>query len=235
MLFNSPLHVSKAGCIIEQFNLKPGSHVLDVGCGEGEFLIRVAECYQIEGLGIDVNHLVIQKAQAKADQRIKSGNVIFTVQDANDFLGQGEPFDLIVCIGAEFIFGGYQAALQKLKLSLAPQGLLLMGTLFWKQEPAQEYLQLMGGENLYFDHATTVELALQQNFLPLYICRSNEDEWDDFESSTSQRKYLEILNQPTPSSPDAEMQIAKIQQWQNGYLKWGIDTLGFGFYLLRGV
>lgn len=232
MLFNSPLHASKADRIIKQLNLKSGSHVLDVGCGDGEFLVRVAERYEIRGVGLDHNEDLIGKAQAKSSQRVKSGNVTFSTQDAANFSSQTSLYDLIICIGSEFIFGGYEAALKKLKPSLAPNGLLLIGTIFWKQEPTHEYLQRMGGENPYFDHSTTVAKAVQQGFLPFYICRSSDDEWDDFESSASQRKYLEALGQPLTA--EATEKIEKIRNWQDGYLKWGIDTMGFGFYLLRG-
>lgn len=231
MLFKSPLHTSKADRIIEQLNLKPGSHVLDVGCGDGEFLVRVAERYEIKGLGLDHNKHFIEKAFTKVNQRIKSGNIIFLTQDAASFSGQDSLYDLIICIGSEFIFGGYEASLEKLKLLLSPNGLLLIGTIFWKQKPTDEYLKLMGGENPHFDHEITVEKAVQQGFLPFYICRSNDDEWDDFESSVSQHKYLEALKQPT--SIEITRQIEKVRHWQSGYLKWGIDTMGFGFYLLR--
>jgi cyclopropane fatty-acyl-phospholipid synthase-like methyltransferase len=230
MLFNSPLHTVKADHIIEQFNLKPGSYVLDAGCGEGEFLIRVAERYEIKGFGVDINKFLIDRAQDKANTRIKAGNVVFTAQDAPNYLNEKKLFDLIICMGSDSIFGGYEAAIQKLKLSLVPNGLLFIGTIFWKQKPADEYLQLMGGENPYFDHANTIDKAIKQGFIPLYICRSNDDEWDDFESSTSQRKYLEAIKQP--STLEAAKQIEKVMAWQKGYLKWGIDTMGFGFYLL---
>lgn len=233
MSFNCPLHIAKADRIIEQFNLKPGSRVLDAGCGEGEFLVRVAERYEIEGFGFDLNRDVIEKAQTKAKERVNLGSVVFAAQDAADFSGKNDSYDLILCIGAEFIFGGYVGVLQKLKVLLKPNGLLLIGTIFWKQEPTPEYLQLMDGENSYFDHVATVELATRQGFVPLYICRSNGDEWDDFESSVSQWKYLKVMNQSP--APDAIKRIEEIKQWQDGYLKWGVHTMGFGFYLLRNV
>ena len=98
MLFNSPLHISKADHIIKQLNLKSGSHVLDAGCGDGEFLVRVAESYEIKGFGFDYNEHLIAQAQAKASQRIKSGNIIFSKQDATNFQGQHNLYDLIICI-----------------------------------------------------------------------------------------------------------------------------------------
>jgi cyclopropane fatty-acyl-phospholipid synthase-like methyltransferase len=229
MLFNSPLSVGKANHLIQQLHLRPGSRVLDVGCGDGEFLVRVAERYGAEGLGLDLDGAAIERARKNAGQRAGAA-VNFAVHDAARFEGEKESYDLIVCIGAEFIFGGYEGALRTLRTWLAPDGSLLIGTIYWKQEPAPEYLQLLGGENLYFDHHKTVELAMQQGFVPLYICRSSDDEWDDFESQFSARKYQEALRLPPG---EAKERIAKIKEWQMGYLKWGVHTMGFGFYLLR--
>ncbi|MEM7331218.1 MAG: class I SAM-dependent methyltransferase [Chloroflexota bacterium] len=233
MLFNSPLHETKANRLIEQFNLKPNSSVLEIGCGDGEFLVRVAEKYKIDGLGIDANEQLIEKAQNKSNQRLKLSNLQFLTQDATTFSSERRVYDLIICIGSEFIFGGYEAALKKLKLLLTEDGLLLMGTIFWKQQPADEYLQLMGNKNPHFNHLSTVEKAVHQGFIPLYICRSNDDEWDDFESSFTQRNYLDALK--SSSSDGRAKQIEDLFKWQSGYLKWGTNTMGFGYYLFRNL
>jgi hypothetical protein len=123
--------------------------------------------------------------------------------------------------------GGYRQALQLFSHHLLNSGALLFGTVFWKQEPMLEYLELMGGENPHFDYLTTVDIAIEEGFIPLYLCRSNEDEWDDFESRHAQKRYLAAMK-----SVD-EIAFEQIQNWQRGYLRWGSNTMGFGFFLFQ--
>lgn len=54
-MFNCPLGVERASRLIEQLNLESHDRVLDIGCGEGEFLTRIAERYDITGIGVDLN------------------------------------------------------------------------------------------------------------------------------------------------------------------------------------
>lgn len=226
-MFNCPLSTEKADRLIEQLKLDYNCYVLDIGCGEGEFLIRVAEQYSVTGVGFDRNLELITLAQQKAEKRIPSKTVSFACQDAQLFNWEAHEPNLIVCIGSEFIVGGYRQALQLFSHHLVNSGVLLIGTVFWKQEPLPEYLSLMGGENPHFDYMTTVDMAIEEGFIPLYLCQSSEDEWDDFESRHAQKRYLAAIQ-------NADETVFKwIQSWQRGYLRWGRNTMGFGFLLLQ--
>ena len=134
---------------------------------------------------------------------------------------------MIICIGSEFIFGGYRQALQSLSRYLVDAGKLLVGTIFWKQDPSPEYLSLMGGENQHFNYVTTVDMAIEEGFIPVYLCRSSEDEWDDFESRHAQKRYLAAIQNADEGA------FEQIQSWQRGYLRWGCETMGFSFLLLQ--
>lgn len=226
-MFNCPLSLEKANRLIEQLSLVGNCHVIDVGCGEGEFLIRVAERYRITGIGLDNNSGCIERANEKAKARLRGKDVSFICRDAQSCTWETYKSNLMICIGAEFIFGGYRQTLQYLSQSLIEDGKLLIGTVFWKQVPVPEYLSLMGGKNPHFDYLTTIEIAFESGFIPLYLCRSNEDEWDDFESQHAQKHYLAALQNSD------EKAFERARSWQGGYLKWGYETMGFGFFLLQ--
>jgi cyclopropane fatty-acyl-phospholipid synthase-like methyltransferase len=226
-LFNCPLSFEKASRLVEQLNLTSDSYIVDVGCGEGEFLIQVAEQYNITGIGIDNNSNLIDAADQKAKTRISSQSISFVYQDAQKFDWTVRKADLIISIGSEFVLGGYRQALQLFSDCLATARKVLLGTVFWKQEPSIEYLRLMGEENPHFNFLTTVNIAIEEGFIPLYLCRSNQDEWDDFESRHAQKRYLAAIQ-----NADEEA-FEQIQSWQRGYLRWGSDTMGFVFLLLQ--
>lgn len=111
-MFNCPLSAERASRLIEQLNLESNNRVLDIGCGEGEFLIRVAERYDITGIGVDRNLDIITRAEQKAKERGLSQDLSFISQDARSFDWEAHKANLIVCIGSEFILGGYRQALQ---------------------------------------------------------------------------------------------------------------------------
>ena len=63
MLFNSPIGSEKADRLVELLQLNPDSRVLDVGCGTGEFLIRIAERYRCHGVGVDTDPASLNAAR----------------------------------------------------------------------------------------------------------------------------------------------------------------------------
>lgn len=226
-MFNCPLSLEKAIILVEQLKLTQNAYIVDIGCGEGEFLIRVVEQYEATGVGIDNNPDLIKIATHKAKKSIQSKHLSFICKDWQLFDWGARKADLIISIGSEFIFGGYQQTLQSLSAHLLDNGKLLIGTVFWKQKPPSEYLRLMGNENHHFDFFTTVDIAIESGFVPLYICRSNDDEWDDFESKHARERYLAAIQD------DDDKEFNKTRNWQQGYLKWGINTMGFCFLLLQ--
>jgi hypothetical protein len=82
---------------------------------------------------------------------------------------------------------------------------------------------------IYRDHAGNVALAEQQGLVPLYATVSNADEWDHFE--WSHRMQIEREAQRQPDDPALAEKLARSRAWRDGYLRWGRETMGFGFYL----
>lgn len=41
------------------------AHVLDIACGKGEFLVRLAELYKISGVGVDLSAYCIRDCKEK--------------------------------------------------------------------------------------------------------------------------------------------------------------------------
>lgn len=227
--FNAPLSHQRADNLIQSLDLSVSSHVLDIGCGHGQLLQRIALQYQIHGVGVDSNADVIRQANDEWATQTSKSEIQFVDTDAVDYVQTMSPVDAIICIGAEYILGGYTDLLRLAKQKLNPVGKLLAGLVYWKQPPAIDYLKSTGMENdtPYFDLFTTVNLAREQGYIPLEVHRSNDDEWDEFENSTARQRYETAMQ-----SGDTELH-QKTWQWQSGYLKWGMDTMGFCYLILQ--
>ena len=234
MLFNNPLSAEKADRIIQLLDVSPGDDVLDVGCGYGEFLIRVLEACGARGLGIDSDADAIAAARKNADGRVASSLLELRTADIRQVSLADGSFDLAICIGSTHAFGDGEAAypntIQNLLRLVRPGGQILIGDAYWKQQPAVEYLQIIGDPvGIYRDHAGNIFFAEEQGLIPLYAVVSNEDEWDHFEWSHRMRIEKEAVL--SPDDPVMDKILGRSRNWRNGYLRWGRETMGFGLYL----
>ena len=88
---------------IERLQLKPGSIVLDVGCGSGASAIPAAKAVGPHGrvIGADLAERLLVMAQAKADAQ-KLTNATFRQADMENLGYSDDSFDAVVCVFAIF-------------------------------------------------------------------------------------------------------------------------------------
>ncbi len=88
---------------IERLRLKPGSFVLDVGCGSGASAIPAAKAVGSRGrvIGVDLAERLLALAQAKAEAQ-KLTNIEFRQADMTGLGYPDESFDAVVCVFAIF-------------------------------------------------------------------------------------------------------------------------------------
>ena len=142
------------------------------------------------------------------------------------------PFDAAACVGATHIFGGFPGTLLALKRLVRPGGYVLIGDLYWRLDPSDEYLAILGDarEN-HFSHRDNVMAGVEEGLTPLYTAVSSEDDWDHFEG----RFWARRLRAEPGTTPDAKLaeKRQRAMKWLDAYLRWGRDTLGFGLYLFQ--
>ena len=54
-LLCNPMNEGKFERLCQLLKLKRGARVLDIACGKGEFLVRLADLYRISGVGVDIS------------------------------------------------------------------------------------------------------------------------------------------------------------------------------------
>jgi len=235
MLFNSPISSEKANRLIDLLHLSPGSRVLDVGCGTGEFLIRIVERYRCQGVGVDTDTASLESARKAAEARGYDQSVEFLEMDIRDYCPDEGP-DCGVCLGATHAYAmdepAYPETLRNLGGNLKEGGTLLIGESYWMREPEQAYLDFIGEPcGTYRTHEENVALAESFGLKPLYAITSSLDEWDDFEWSHHMK--IEKHAFENPDDPSATGKRDRGRAWRAAYLKWGRGTMGFAFYLFR--
>lgn len=100
MLFNSPISIRKADQIIDALMLSERDRALDVGCGTGEFLIRIVERNKnVRGLGVDQRWELISAARKAASGRVAEESCEFKEADIQSLSLADHSFELALCIG----------------------------------------------------------------------------------------------------------------------------------------
>lgn len=236
MIFNNPIGSEKADRLVELLQLGPGSRTLDARCGTGEFLLRVVAHHGGRGVGVDRDPKCIDAARQSATTRALASHCEFHATDVSEFEYARGAFDLGICIGSTHAFGAgdsaYPNTIRRMQELVRPGGWVLLGEGYWKQDPASEYLALIGDPvGIYRDHAGNISFAEARGWIPIYAAVSSEDEWDHFEWSHQMKVRREA--EAVPDAAAREAKLARSRKWRDGYLRWGRSTMGFGLYLFR--
>ncbi len=115
---------AKLDLVCRKIGLKPGSRVLDVGCGWGSFAQFAAERYGAEVVGVTVS----KEQAALARERTKGLPVTIEVCDYRDITGT---FDAIVSLGMfEHVgYKNYRVYMETMNAALEEDGLFLLHTI----------------------------------------------------------------------------------------------------------
>lgn len=233
----NPMSLEKLKQLIELFSLKHGACVLDIATGKGEFLIRLTERYpQITGTGIDLSPYFIAEVKKKHQERVPDAQLRFLEMDAAKYVAETlESFDLVACIGASWIYGGYKGTLKALKNLAALKSWIIVGEPYWRHKPEREYLEAIGGtENDFGTHYQNIEEGQKLGLEVVYTLVSSQDDWDRYEGL--QWYAAETWASEHKDDPDVETVLKRVRKSKTAYLRWGRETLGWAIYVFkRGV
>jgi SAM-dependent methyltransferase len=229
----NPMSVEKLDEVCDLLNLRHGARVLDIACGKAELLVRLAERFDIAGVGVDLSPYSIRDAASKGSQRAPGAALEFICLDAAEYQpDEPQSFDLTMCIGASWIWKGHRGTLRALKDMTKPGGLVMAGEPFWIKEPPQEYLASEGMKYEDFStHHGNIIIGEEEGLMFLYSVVSSPDDWDRFEGLHwySAAEYARTH----PDDPDLPEIMERVASYRNSYLRWGRDCLGWAIYLFR--
>jgi len=233
--FHNPLEPARVDGVLERLELPPGAHALDVGCGQGELLIRLAERHGATGLGIDASELAIAAAGDRADARAPRGAVELIAAPADSVEIEPGAFAVAACIGSSHALGGLEPALALLAGAAAPGGWVLIGEGFWEHEPGEPYLQALGAtRDELTDLAGLVHAGDGLGLRCVHVTVADRYEWDRYEWElifNGERYAAEH-----PDEPGVEDLLAWVDGARERVLApGGRGTLGFGLVLWRRV
>jgi len=234
LAFMNPLAEEDVDEMIEALELEAGAHVLDLGCGKAEILLRIVERYQdVRATGLDHSPAVLAEARRQAELRVPESKVVLLEQDVREYAPEPGSFDLVVSTGGVSFRGGVGATLAVLSGFVASGGKLLFGEGYWREDPSAEYLVSLGAarEELK-NYEGTIEAAQDVGLELKRAVASSIEDWDAYEDAWARNgeRYAE--------KHEGEEGVAELREWiANGRERYrelgGRETLGFALFLFE--
>jgi SAM-dependent methyltransferase len=196
--FNAPLSSYRADLLVRSLGPLDGQHVVDLGCGWAELLLRTVAA-GATGHGVDQDAEAIAHGRQLALDRGLADRVTLEVGDAGAWTGSA---DVLILNGATQVFGGDPLthtanALEAGRRILRPGGRLLLGEGFWEREPTEAQLAVMPiPREQYGSVADLVDRALKHGYQLGWLSQANQDEWDEFESAHGLGHVRHLLDHP---------------------------------------
>ncbi len=216
--------------------LEPGMRQLDLACGKGEMLCRWAERFGIQGTGVDISQVFIPAAQNRAEELGVASQLEFTLGDAAKYQAEPDSYDIVSCIGANWIGGGTRGTLGLIKqkgLKHNPDSLILMGEIFWREEPSDAALAGMGvrrGEwAVGLDGILEIFEVSGTHLVEMVL--ATDTDWDRYQSK--HWWAFERWMRENTADPEFDELVAFAQKSRLDYFRYERSLCDWGVFVLR--
>ena len=227
----NPTSTQKLDRVIGYCDMADGQRVLDLGCGKGWMLRRIAEHSAIKGLGIDVAPHAIEEAKQQTVAASLKGELEFRCMPATQLSQQESPFDLGLCLGASFAIGSFEDMLAFLKPMIRPGGLLVIGDIYARVDPMPEQSAVYFADGAQRTLRDTADLLNGDDLSLLAIVDSSADDWDHFENLhwIAGDRWL----RENPDHPDRQAFIQAHLEYRRDHYLYDRDALGWAIWVAR--
>ena len=230
----APVSDSRVDDLLRRTIRRPDAHVLDLGCGEGAWLLRALQAYPgITAVGVDLSPERFDQTLESAARLGIADRLELIQQDVKQYRSSRKA-DVVLSVGAAYAFGELLPTLRAVREHLADDGLFLLGDCFWEREPdpaLRAEMEEGSGPQKFTDLPTLVDNVVADGWTPVFGYVSTQTEWDDYEWSWTGTLAGWALD--NPDHPDSEQVRRVSAEHRHGWLHGHRGVLGFVFLLLR--
>ena len=226
LAIQNPIPSGDLDHIVDACPLGTGDLAVDLGCGTGELLARLASRWHCRAIGIDQSALAIQAASRRSDA------VAWRVADGRDHQLAPGTAALAASVGATHVFGSLGATLAAITALVHPGGLVIVGDGYWRADPPDEWLDALGARRDELGDRGALLTAIETAGLRVeYAVDASPSDIDTYNDRW--RANLERHLHARPDDPDGP-EIADALEYAR---RWHPDCgryLGFAMLVARG-
>jgi SAM-dependent methyltransferase len=229
-----PLSGERLDALVERTPLARGDHVLELGCGKGDLLVRLLSRWpEATAEGFDRNPWFLAVARAAAVSAGVAGRVSFIETDAPGALVADRSVAMAVAMGATGILGDHAATVAGLARMVRPGGVVLFGDGVWIREPLSSGLASFGmtRDELPDGPEGFAALGVEAGLEVLDVEVVSEAEWDAYEGAYA--GTIERWAAANPTDPEAEAFLDRAALFRTSYAEWRRDAMGFAVARFR--
>jgi cyclopropane fatty-acyl-phospholipid synthase-like methyltransferase len=225
----NPTSAEKLRRLGERLRLGTESRVLDIASGRGGPAILLAQEFGCRIDGIEVAPQFHAAAVERAAAAGVSDRASFRLADASREDLPAEEYDVAMCLGATFVWGGLAGTLDALEPVVRSGGHVVVGEPFWRSVPLPEDYELRN--ELFTTLEGTVAIFESGALATVAIIASEEDDWDRYE--TLHWQAVEEWLEERPDDPDRGEIAARHEHHKRTYLRHGRNHLGWAIFVGR--
>jgi len=223
----NPISSEKLELLGERLRLEPGSRVLDLACGKGGPALLLAGRFGCSVVGVERAPEFAREACRRIGEAGLQSLIEIVESDAATFPLESGAFDVVLCLGASFVWGGLEQTLATLVPTLRPGGRLAVGEPFWRSWPLPAGVDDQG----WLPLRETVGRIEAAGLVLTTLIASSEDDWDTYESL--RWRALEEWLASNPDDPDAAEIRARHERARCDYLSFERAWLGWAVFAAR--
>jgi SAM-dependent methyltransferase len=211
----------------ERLRLDSQSEVLDIACGKGAPTVLLAGEFGCRITGVERAPEFVAAARERVAAAELAARIEIVEADATTFEIERETYDVVMCLGASFIWDGLAGTLGALVPGARSGGHVVVGEPYWRRWPLPHGINNEGFVGLAETAASFRDATVNLET----VIASSEDDWDRYE--TLHWRALEEWLAANPDHEDAAEFRARHELYRDEYLRWRRELLGWAIFAGR--
>ena len=227
----NPFSIEKLLVLGEICGIGGSTRILDLASGKGEMLCLFADKFGANGIGVELYAPFLVAARKRAEELEVARSISFIEGDAGNPSGVDGRFDVVSCLGATWIGGGFVGTLEMMSRWGTPDGWLLVGEPYWIETPPAHIRDAREVDQDFVDLVGTLNRVDSAGWDLVEMVLASPNDWDRYAAS----QWLNVSEwlAANPDDPEATEVRELRDVARRTYLADKRRFFGWGVFVLR--